>query len=377
MSNTCTNCYNGCAEITSDKCVKYTGVDIPDLGISNGDTLLHVEQQIISYLQTTLDGTGIFPEIPSNVICDLVQSNLPVSGPLTLNDYLTGVIETLCDLENRILSLENQNPNTLYDVDCLSPSSNTDTHEVLQSVIYKVCSLSTQLADFVTYVDATYVKISDINTYIQNYLDSQPTEQLVSNRMVPYSIVAAAGGFNFLSNFDISGAGIGDWDRIFLCNGQNGTPDLRGRALIGVTTGMGGGQLDTAVDPTEPGNPNYEIGSTHGSNSIALNGNQIPPHTHTANATSTVTPESHSHLTVGPNTAGTGLNNLDPIEPSNTGGGNTGYALRSSTGNPVAGKTSDQSLSVNTNVTIGNTGGGLGHPNYQPGRGVYYITYLP
>ena len=41
----CSNCFNGCAEITSDKCVKYTGADIPALGISYGDTLLHVEEQ--------------------------------------------------------------------------------------------------------------------------------------------------------------------------------------------------------------------------------------------------------------------------------------------------------------------------------------------
>lgn len=360
MSNTCTNCYNGCAEITSDKCVKYTGVDIPDLGISNGDTLLHVEQQIISYLQTTLDGTGIFPEIPSNVICDLVQSNLPLSGPLTLNDYLTGVIETLCDLENRILSLENQNPNTLYDVDCLSPSSNTDTHEVLQSVIYKVCDLSTQLADFVTYVDATYVKISDINTYIQNYLNSQPTEQLVSNKMVPYSIVAAAGGTGFLNNFDISGAGIGDWDRIFLCNGQNGTPDLRGRALIGVTTGMGGGPLDAAVDPAITGNPNYAIGSTHGSNSIVLTQGQIPSHNHTATVSSVL---DHTHDFPN-NLVGRG-----------TGGGD---AFTNQDNIPSNDYTETEAAGGHTHtVTIGNTGGGLGHPNYQPGRGVYYITYLP
>ena len=360
MSNTCTNCYNGCAEITSDKCVKYTGVDIPDLGISNGDTLLHVEQQIISYLQTTLDGTGIFPEIPSNVICDLVQSNLPLSGPLTLNDYLTGVIETLCDLENRILSLENQNPNTLYDVDCLSPSSNTDTHEVLQSVIYKVCDLSTQLADFVTYVDATYVKISDINTYIQNYLNSQPTEQLVSNKMVPYSIVAAAGGTGFLNNFDISGAGIGDWDRIFLCNGQNGTPDLRGRALIGVTTGMGGGPLDAAVDPAITGNPNYAIGSTHGTNSIVLTQGQIPSHNHTATVSSV---SDHTHDFPN-NLVGRG-----------TGGGD---AFTNQDNIPSNDYTETEAAGGHTHtVTIGNTGGGLGHPNYQPGRGVYYITYLP
>jgi len=357
MSNTCTNCYNGCAEITSDKCVKYTGVDIPELGIQSGDTLLHVEQKIMEFLTSTLNGTGIFPEIPSNVICDLVQANLPLTGPLTLNDYLTGVIETLCDLENRILGLENQNPNRLYDVDCLTPTSNTDTHEVLQSVIYKVCTLAQQLTDFVTYVDATYVKISDINTYIQNYLDTQPTENLISNRMVPNAVVAYTGS---LTNFDITGAGLGNWDRIFLCNGQNGTPDLRGRVLVGANSGMGGGPLDAAVNPAILGNPTYALGSTHGTNSVVLTQGQIPSHTHTSTV-STEPDHTHdfSNNLIGRGTGGgDALTNQDNISSND-------YTETDPAGEHTH------------TVTIGNTGGGLGHQNYQPGRGIYYIVYKP
>lgn len=45
MSN-CQNCYNGCVETTSDQCVKYTGVDIPELGIVKGDPLSLVLLQI-------------------------------------------------------------------------------------------------------------------------------------------------------------------------------------------------------------------------------------------------------------------------------------------------------------------------------------------
>ncbi|BCU97892.1 MAG: hypothetical protein CM15mV19_1420 [uncultured marine virus] len=45
----CSNCYNGCTEITSDKCVKYTGVDVPILGIKNGDSLSYVEQALITF----------------------------------------------------------------------------------------------------------------------------------------------------------------------------------------------------------------------------------------------------------------------------------------------------------------------------------------
>ena len=60
MSN-CSNCYNGCTEIVSDRCVKYTGIDVPVLGIQTGDSLSFVEQALITFLTSTLDGTGIYP----------------------------------------------------------------------------------------------------------------------------------------------------------------------------------------------------------------------------------------------------------------------------------------------------------------------------
>jgi microcystin-dependent protein len=28
-------------------------------------------------------------------------------------------------------------------------------------------------------------------------------------------------------------------------------------------------------------------------------------------------------------------------------------------------------------VSVGSAGGGLGHPNFQPGLGCYYIMYIP
>jgi hypothetical protein len=43
----CSNCYNGCTEIVSDKCVKYTGLDVPALGIQNGDSLNFIEASLI------------------------------------------------------------------------------------------------------------------------------------------------------------------------------------------------------------------------------------------------------------------------------------------------------------------------------------------
>jgi len=361
MSNNCSNCYNGCTEITSDKCVKYTGIDVPVLGIKNGDSLSYVEQSLIGYLTTTLNGTGIIPVITPSDVCPSVDEQLPNCDPISLNNWLTALLKALCALEDTVANIPPANPATAYDVGCLTVSNATNTINVLQAVIYKVCAVAQQLTNFIVYVDATYVKISDINTYIQNYLDTQPTEQLVANRMVPYSIVAAAGGSAFLDNFSASGAGIGNWARIFLCNGQNATPDLRGRALIGVTNGMGSTSLDPAVDPLQPGNPTYNLGSTHGSNSVILNTGQMLAHTHTANVSAVA---NHTHDFSNPlisNIPGLGNNYL-------TNQDNLGYSEQSSTLG-AGGHTHTV-----TNVP---TGGGNGHANYQPGRGVYYIIYIP
>ena len=65
----CSNCFNGCAETTSDQCVKYTGVDVPELGIVKGDplsaVLLQITNAIIALQQaditTTTTSTTIIP----------------------------------------------------------------------------------------------------------------------------------------------------------------------------------------------------------------------------------------------------------------------------------------------------------------------------
>jgi len=364
MSNNCSNCYNGCTEITSDKCVKYTGVDVPVLGIKNGDSLSYVEQSIIGFLSSTLDGTGIIPVIKPSDVCPTVDKHLPDCDPISLNNWLTALLKALCALEDAVAEIPDPNPATAYDVDCLTVTDNTSTTDVLQSVIYKVCSVADQLTNFISYVDTTFVKISDINTYIENYLDGSPTQQLINQRMVPFSIVAAVGGSAFLNNFDASGAGIGEWDRIFLCNGDNGTPDLRGRVMVGTNDGsMPGGAMDAAVIPSST-NPTYAVGTPHGANSVVLSTGQIPSHTHVATLgppTPTITPTGWA---AGPYIPGTQIPGGGGFD-----GGNNSFRQRPFNADPLPSHTHT--------VTIDQTGGGQGHQNYQPGRGVYYIIYIP
>ena len=112
MSNNCSNCYNGCTEITSDKCVKYTGVDVPVLGIKNGDSLSYVEQALITFLSSTLDGTGIIPVIQPSDVCPSVDKHLPDCDPISLNNWLTALLKALCALEDTVAETPRPNPDT-------------------------------------------------------------------------------------------------------------------------------------------------------------------------------------------------------------------------------------------------------------------------
>ena len=94
----CTNCFNGCAETISDQCVKYTGIDVPALGISNGDNLLTVENAITNFLVPAINGTGIKPIIDPNIICNIVKLYLPpctTCTGFTLNEILTAIVANI------------------------------------------------------------------------------------------------------------------------------------------------------------------------------------------------------------------------------------------------------------------------------------------
>jgi len=198
----------------------------------------------------------------------------------------------LCQIEETIGVIEEEVPTDPYILGCLSvpgatddPTANTstDTQAVIQAVIDKVCEVQLNLNQFISYVNNTFVAISDINTYIENYINNNPTQTLINNRMVPFS---ATPYFGSLGNFDGSGAGIGEWDRIFLCNGANGTPDLRGRVVVASTTGMpGGGGLDPAVIPILGQVPEWSLGTTSGAYRVTLESSEIPPHTHVSTVT--------------------------------------------------------------------------------------------
>ena len=357
----CSNCYNGCVDITSDKCIKYTGIDVPVLGILNGDSLSYVEQALIEFLTSTLDGTGIKLTIDSDIICTLVSQYIPECEDLTALDLFKALIQATCDLQEQIDTI-NATLTTLngdYDIDCLTEvTSSSDTHSVLQAVITKLCSVSTDLTALASNVSTNYVSLANLNSLIQSYLDGVTPVTQYNSRMVPYTIIPY---FGSLSNFDGSGAGIeaNGYIKIYLCNGNNGTPDTRGRSPIGVIQGVGGGAMSPNVDPAFPGNTNYAILGVNGVNTVTLTTLQIPSHTHVA--TSVVIDPGHTHTYL--NTSGTFY------QRGSTG---TEFFIQGTLTN-----TSEATTGITVATTNASQGGGQSHINVHPVIATYFITYIP
>ena len=376
----CSNCFNGCAEIVSDQCVRYTGIDIPVLGIKNGDSLSYIEQSLITFLTSTLDGSGIKPDISQTIICNLVQQYLPTCGDLTVVDYLTALIKAACDLQLQVnansLSITTINSqlailNGPYTIgDCITGVTSTSgTHAILQAVIDALCA-------FILDVETNYVQLADLDALIQDYLDSIAPSNQYNSRMVPYSILPYYGSSD---NFDGTGAGLASlgFDKIYLCNGANGTPDLRGRVIVTAINGMKGGGLSPVVDPLiDPTfNPNYSKATTTGANSIQLNQSQIPSHTHSAVAV--VTPDPHDHFVFNTDIlmSASGVSSTNYTARGLNTAANVDYQATGTATVPTLGKTSSTTLGVG--VTNSATGGGGFHDNKQPVLACYHIMYIP
>ena len=120
-----------------------------------------------------------------------------------------------------------------------------------------------------------------------------------------------------------------------------GLPDLRGRTPIGPGNG--------------PGLSDYRLGQKGGQETVQLNSNQMPSHTHGAQASFTV-----------------GVN----AETSNSAEG-AGAVLGEAGANIYNGNAADGALGgVNASVTVGGAGGGQAHENRSPYLACYYIIAL-
>lgn len=374
----CSNCFNGCAEIVSDQCVKYTGVDIPLLGIQNGDSLSYVEQSLIGFLTAAIEGTGIKPTIDPLIICQLVNQYLPDCEDLNATNLFIALIKAACDLQEQIDTLKGRVDviEAPYTVGCLDGvTSDSGTHAILQAVITKLCAHIDDFDAFVVDVETNYVKKSELCALVAACTPAPGVVQY-KDRMVPYTVVEYYGS---LANFDGSGAGLpaNGFDKIYLCNGANGTPDKRGRIPVGAIQSVpGGGALNPAVDPGIAGNPNYALNTTAGANTVTLTTAQIPAHTHVANTT--FVDPGHSHFVANPGDTNTLLDSTHAAASGHSTGGNLGYDLVNTTGTTATvGLTDVKQTGITIGVSNQSEGGGQSHSNIPPVLGCYYIMYIP
>ena len=361
----CSNCYSNCAEIQSDKCVKYTGIDITTLGINNGDSINYVVSAIMGFLVSTLDASGIKYELEPGNICTIISDQLVDCTDITQKDISNALAAAICAIDTRVTALEDFDTalEASYTPGCISGIDGTEgTHTILQAVIDKLCVAVTDLDALELDVSTNYVLISDINTYIANYLSGLESGSPVGlkDRMIPYAVVEYYGP---TSVFDASGAGLDktgdggqDWRQIYLCNGNNGTPDKRGRVGVGATSGMGGGAFPSETDPLVSGNPTYNLYSTTGTNIVTLTSAQMPSHTHTATMS---TDGAHTHTITGYVQSG-----------SNDGSGGEVAGFFDNVTTTSAGDHTHT-------ITINAAGSGQSHNNIQPVLACYYIMYIP
>jgi microcystin-dependent protein len=387
----CNNCYNGCVETTSDKCVRYTGLPSEALGIETNDSLFVVEEALINAVVSFLDGTGIDITIDPAAYCDLVVDYLPsckpICSPPTAVELFEALVKAACDLQAQVTVIDATlaTLNADYTIECLTGvTASSDTHAIVQAIINKLCDLGVDLAALAIDVDTNYVKLADLNTLIQAYLDSISGSTSFYTKMVPYTVVEYYGNLSgyptVTDGFGPTGVGFGAWQNVYLCNGQNGTPDKRGRVPVGVTNGMGGGAFNPVVDPGVSGNPTYTISSTAGANTVTLTSAQIPAHTHPASAIVTDTHYHHEFANT-VNTTDVVVNSVDQVaralnlDPSS----NLEYTMNATSLPATVGKTSQTAGgSISAAITVANnTGGGGAHSNIQPVLACYYIMYIP
>ncbi|MEI6186995.1 MAG: hypothetical protein WCP46_00640 [Alphaproteobacteria bacterium] len=342
----CTDCFNGCAEVISDKCVKYTGADNPALPICQGDSLYQLEQVIITKLLAAANGTGIVLDTPLS--CTFLTTLLN-GADKTLATLLDVYQQAICSLKSDVTSLQAVvGTSTSFNTSCLTglPASPT-RDQIIQALLTKVCTMDTRL----TAIEVDYVKASQLNSLISSYISGNVSSVQQNTKMVPY---VALPYFGPLSNFDNSGKGLSStgFDKVYICNGSNGTPDLRGRTIVGAIQGVPGGALDSAVDPALPANAgnNYVLNQKFGASSIVLTSSQMPAHTHS------ITDPGHTHDVVGLEKGAGDGSNVVGAEP----------------GTKV--KTTNSSI---TNISIGSAGSSQAHDNRQPSLAGYFIMYLP
>jgi microcystin-dependent protein len=387
----CESCYNGCVETVSDQCVRYTGLSSEELGITSGDNLQMVIEDLIDKLVPLLVGEGDQITLTSAIRCAIINGYLPtptVANQWTSEQIFQALVQVVCDLQAQIdaIDAEITTLNADYTISCLTGvTASSDTHAIVQAIINKLCTTVADLAALELDVATNYVKLADLDALIAAYIASSSgggsTQQYL--KMVPY---VAYEYYGPITNFDGSGIGIpaNGFFKVYLCNGLNGTPDKRGRVTVGAIQNVPGGPLDAAVNPANAGNPNYALYNTSGANTVTLITSQIPVHTHNATVVASGSVGDHTHIIMGgngPGSPGIAPTALQVLASFNNDGGDLGYATKPAVSqvhnSGITSASGAGPVSLSVAVSNSDAGSGGAHQNIQPVIASYYIMYIP
>ena len=355
-----------CGNILSSNCIRYEGPPVPLLNICPGDTITETQQAIITKLLELAEGAGINLEAVNLKNCRYLLDKHP-AGKKTLHSLFQLLVDASCllkqDLDQLRKIIADSGTNISFDLGCIEPiPGKSDANKVIQALINTVCKLSQKVTDIIQNAGNTTIITTSINQALSGLISTPGHNGLTKTTtpagQVTYSITALVppgtmlpyGGS--LANFDSSGKGLPGtvMEGWFLCNGNNGTIDMRGFVPVGIIQGAGGQALDGIVDPVKNQDVtmNYTMGQAGGKARVTLEVSQMPNHSHL------VSDPGHSHSYDYPK-----------------GDRFRGDKFDAAKANDYYSKTTSKAT---TGITISAAGGGGPHENRMPFRACAFIT---
>lgn len=354
---------------TSSDCVQWLGDAVPDLDICSGiDNITCVTQKVIDRLLALIEQVNAPLDIDLNT-CPEMKTALLGKDP-DVDNLLQVLWTNQCTLKQLITAVAGSIPGAAqsyaFTLKCITPVGNVnDPNAILQGTINSVCALEAEVAELGQNIDDIIdTKVGDFLGGAIKSLGNRGIQKTGTGASTVYNFLAlvppntACAYFGPLNNFDGQGKGVvgTSYEGWYILGGNFGLMDARGRTLVSSVSGVPGGTLDAAVDPTIAANAgtNYLNGAKFGSSTQTLSLAQIPSHAHT------ITDKQHDHP-----------NLYTPFPRDVKGGGNTDIifedqATTYNRNNIAAPKTPFIGKEF-TGITGTNaTGGGQSHDNRQP-----------
>lgn len=284
-----------CANPISSNCVTWQGEPVPALGICTGDTLTEVEQVIIDKLLSLLDGTGITLSQVTLDNCPYL-ANLFTGKDKTLVNLMQLLVDTNCTFKTLIdeLFIRTQASTTQFNLKCLPAITDPTLDKIVQALIDKTCAQQAQIDSIINNSGDTTIINNTVNSALSNLITSNGNKGMrktvdsnglshyhIYGMPIPGSYIPYGGALNV---FDGTGKGIvgtvaEGW---FLCNGNNGTFDMRGFVPVGAIQGVPGPTLNPLVDPSGDASMNYALGQVGGTTKVTLTKANLPNYTMTS-----------------------------------------------------------------------------------------------